>query len=886
MNGSQFAGFFAEALLRHAPYHPQPDLLELLIKTAGRMYSFEYLPPQKPAVSDPLAQARYRDALARFQRIDTFDARVEWITTLIESFMFFLAHLPQYRAGPYKFTIQPTREMIDHLTVPFRLNNNPEFFAQVKRTLDHNYQKKNATPAELLANTPLTPLLSITTSIGIPPELEFAHTWVVAGCLHADTPIYDPVANTTFTVHERCQFNTHFHVFSLQGDRVVIGRAHPPTRYTTEKMWRLTNGTHAITVTPQHRVFDGSSFVSLATLSRRQASASFRLPTISDIYPSVLPPDAPRSSKTAADYLTDYHFSPHSDGLPLHAAVSTAPVSSPLPTDAPAHCRIHSDADASASTPSRTRSYQNASHPSMTGSAPRSNKIPFPEYQYLASATGLAPCHPQNQAAALFPQATYPSHTNPVPNQSALQSIASFQYTTWTLEPATDAVYYDFHVEKYHNYYACGLFHHNSGHGKTTLLTSMLYPHIAEVVRGETSIVLMDSQNVLIPLLERLKVWEGSERLIVVDPDDPIAFSLFDAPASQLNSTLEMVDFVFGKLSESEMTYRQQNMFNYLAEFLVTAVPNATIHDFRNMLDVKRAAEYDQHIPKASTEVRDYLTTDFVKEKFTIDARHQVLTKMRGMLRNEAFARMFGAPKTKLNLFKELERGVCILIKPDKYKLGDDGTRLFGRFWIAQMQYVARQRQATQRKTPTYFYIDEAQDYLKGGDPKIEGILEQARKENIGLTLLHHGGHQLRSDDLLQLLGANTATKMCGSLGSADLSRFAGYLGCDPNFIRAQEPRQSFAAHIRGMTKSAISLRPPYIDLKKEPRMSEDAWRQMRKRNSEKYGAAPQSSASSTASSTASTNSSGATTTSPTNLPRNSPNIPPIVPPPKIPSKW
>jgi len=375
-----------------------------------------------------------------------------------------------------------------------------------------------------------------------------------------------------------------------------------------------------------------------------------------------------------------------------------------------------------------------------------------------------------------------------------------------------------------------------SGHGKTTALTSMIFEHIPEVIAGKASIVLIDSQNVIIPALERLQVWQGTDRLIVIDPDDPVALSLFDVEKSSINSALEMINFVFAKLSESELTYRQSNLFDYLGEFLITAVPNATIFDFRNMLDLKRAKNYERFYPNASSEVQDYLTTDFVKEKFTVDARSQVLTKMRAMLRMPAFANMFGSARTKFNLFKELERGTCVLIKPSKYAMGDDGTRLFGRFWIAQMKMVAQQRQTTSRKTPTYFYIDECQDYLRGGDPKIETILEQARKERIGLTLLHHYGDQLKSNELLQLLGANTATKMCGSPASSDLSRFSSYMQCEPQFLLDQQPRKTFAIFVRGQTPRALSVKFPYIDLADEPRLTETEWRAMRSANRKRYG--------------------------------------------------
>jgi hypothetical protein len=379
-----------------------------------------------------------------------------------------------------------------------------------------------------------------------------------------------------------------------------------------------------------------------------------------------------------------------------------------------------------------------------------------------------------------------------------------------------------------------------SGHGKTTLLTSMLMEHVSRVLKGEASIVLLDSQNVIIPALERLKVWKDTNRLIVIDPADPIAFSLFDVPdptPGNIAAAIELVRFIFAKLTDSELTYRQANLFDYATEFLITAYPGATIHDFRNLLNPQRAKQYEPYFEHASSEVRDYFETDFVKEKFTVEARAQVVSKMRAMLRMPAFVQMFGAPKTKLNLFKELERGTCIVIRPSKALMGDAGTMLFGRFWIAQMKMVAQQRQFTQKKTPTFFFIDEAQDYLGGGEPQLQGILEQARKENIGVSVFNHNSDQFKSHELVNILGSVTATKIIGSPGTNDLSNFATYLQCHPSFIMQQEPKKTFAAFIRGATKQAISMSFPFIDLSRQPQMSEAEWKAVRARNRERYGA-------------------------------------------------
>ncbi len=394
------------------------------------------------------------------------------------------------------------------------------------------------------------------------------------------------------------------------------------------------------------------------------------------------------------------------------------------------------------------------------------------------------------------------------------------------------------HIQFAHTWIVAG-----TGHGKTSLLTTMMIEHIPSVLDGTASIVLLDSQNVIIPALERLAIWRDNDRLIVIDPLDPIAFSLFDVPENTpgaLAAAIELVHFTFSHLSGSDLTYRQENLFDYLTEFLITTVPDATIRDFENLLDKETAKEYEPYFDQAPDHVRKYLLGDFTKDKFTVDARMQVLTRMRRMLRLPAFTQMFSAPRTKLNLFKELERGVCILIRPSKGEMGDLGTQLFGRFWIAQMKTVAQQRQLTSQKTPTFFYIDECQDYLRGGEPKLQTILDQARKECIGATLLCHNSDQFNSRELVNLLGTNTQTKIVGSPGANDLATFCTYLQCEPSFIMSQKPTKTFAAFIRGATTTAISFAYPFADLTKLPRMSEKEWRAMRHRNRDRYGAAPE----------------------------------------------
>lgn len=80
-----------------------------------------------------------------------------------------------------------------------------------------------------------------------------------SGCLHPDTPIFDPVDGTTRSVFTRYLEDRPFHVLSKnsRGD-IVIGAASPPDRYTSEQMVRLTTETgEQITVTLGHQFLRG-----------------------------------------------------------------------------------------------------------------------------------------------------------------------------------------------------------------------------------------------------------------------------------------------------------------------------------------------------------------------------------------------------------------------------------------------------------------------------------------------------------------------------------------------------------------------------------------------------------------------------------------------------
>ena len=178
---------------------------------------------------------------------------------------------------------------------------------------------------------------------------------------------------------------------------------------------------------------------------------------------------------------------------------------------------------------------------------------------------------------------------------------------------------------------------------------------------------------------------------------------------------------------------------------------------------------------------------------------------------------MFSAPKTKLDIGKEMDAGKILLIDNSKQRLGDEGAEFFGRFFIALVLAAAEQRSGRlpDQKRPCFFYIDECQSVVRR-DEKISAILDECRSQKIGMVLAHQRTAQITSENVLDAL-ANCAIRMANSDDEAKY--LSDKLRTDTETLRAL-PRGTFAAYIRDFTSSALALKVPYVNLSRLPHMS------------------------------------------------------------------
>lgn len=393
-----------------------------------------------------------------------------------------------------------------------------------------------------------------------------------------------------------------------------------------------------------------------------------------------------------------------------------------------------------------------------------------------------------------------------------------------------------------------------TGHGKTQTIQHLLTADIDRAVRGEASVIVMDSQGDLIRTISNLKVFAGHpERLCLIDPHDiehPVALNLFDMGMQRLetysaldkerlrNSAKELLNFVLSSLLGSDMTSKQSTLFDFTLA-LMLEIPGATIHTFRDLMQEGALAKYQQYVAKLDETAQDFFNNEFdVKRGQFETTKKEVVRRLYGILSNATFRRMFSHEKSKLDLFSEMNSGKVILIDTAKDLLKANGTEVFGRFFIALIANAAQERATLHpsQRLPCFVFIDECHDYISS-DANITAILEQARKQNVGLILAHQYLSQI-SQGVLESLFANTSIKFVGGVSDRDAHSIARELRCAPAFVQ-QQPTGSWAAYVKNHTPHAISLKIPFGTMEALDTMAQAERLTVQKHMRNRYAALP-----------------------------------------------
>lgn len=390
-----------------------------------------------------------------------------------------------------------------------------------------------------------------------------------------------------------------------------------------------------------------------------------------------------------------------------------------------------------------------------------------------------------------------------------------------------------------------------SGAGKTQLLQNLILHDLQS--EDPPALVIVDSQGDLIEKISHLALFDGplKDRLVLITPkeiDHPPALNIFDINRSRLGSydavakeqvtagVIETFDYLFSGLIGADLTAKQGVFFRYIAR-LMLALPetmgrSATILDLMNLMDDPEP--YQAAIQALPDLQRQFFVRDFVSKpgrKGTFDqTREQIRYRLQALIENPTLARLFTSPSTRIDLFEELNRGSIVLVDTAKDFLKGASAH-FGRIFIALTLQAVLERAAIpeRERKPAFLIVDEAADYF---DSNIDDLLTETRKYKLGAVFAHQYLDQCTSS-LRASLAANTAIKMASGVSTSDARALAPDMRTTADFILSQ-PRLHFACHIRNVTPQAVSIPVAVGKLEREPRLSADAYAELRRRNRER----------------------------------------------------
>jgi len=391
-----------------------------------------------------------------------------------------------------------------------------------------------------------------------------------------------------------------------------------------------------------------------------------------------------------------------------------------------------------------------------------------------------------------------------------------------------------------------------TGHGKTQFIQKWIAHDLEKAQTERRSIIVIDSQGDLINNIARLECFHpdyGSlrDKLVIIDPNDvqfPAAINMFAMDASRRasyspnerekiqNSAIALYEHFFSELLGAELTAKQGVVFKYLAR-LMLVIPDATILTLRDLVDDPKP--FIPYMDKLTGSARFFFAKEFLDKSFN-QTRKQISKRLWGVLSTPAFERLFSSTETKIDLFAKMNEGSIILISTAKDLLKQDGASLYGRFFLSMIGQAVMERAVIpeDERTPTFLYIDEAQDYF---DKTVEVLLEQGRKKKIGVTLAHQYLDQMGTTGRSSIL-ANTSIKAAGGMNAKDAKTLASEMRVSSDYLQAMRKGGSaseFAFWTKGDLPSAIKINVPFGHMENLPRMDQASFKRVLDNNRERY---------------------------------------------------
>jgi CxxC-x17-CxxC domain-containing protein len=309
-----------------------------------------------------------------------------------------------------------------------------------------------------------------------------------------------------------------------------------------------------------------------------------------------------------------------------------------------------------------------------------------------------------------------------------------------------------------------------SGSGKSVLMFNMI---IQNIQNGE-GVCLVDPHG------------ENVETVLTAIPKhrlkDVIYFNPADADYHIGFNVLELVDpqykhlvasglmGIFTKIWANAWSARMEYILNNTILALLDT-PGTTLLGIPRMLVDK---DYRQ---KIISNLKDPVIKAFWvheyeawQDKFRNEAIAPIQNKVGQFLSTSIIRNVVGQSKSTINIFDMMNDGKIFLVNVSKGRIGEDNSALLGGMIITKIQLAAmeRVRIPEENRRDFYLYVDEFQNFVTDA---FAGILSEARKYRLNLTVAHQYTAQLISDKSTAVRDAvfgNVGTMIVFRVGADD----------------------------------------------------------------------------------------------------------------------
>lgn len=353
-----------------------------------------------------------------------------------------------------------------------------------------------------------------------------------------------------------------------------------------------------------------------------------------------------------------------------------------------------------------------------------------------------------------------------------------------------------------------------SGAGKTQLIQALIRRAFLAIEEGRESVFVFDTQR---ELGDKLLLHCGlpKDRIVFIDPTDPDLcpeVNLFDPDGKP-----EMISYVLEALDES-MTGKQANLFSALADIMM-AIPGAGLRDLVKILSDD--SELERHAPRLSENDRDFIANDWASGDFD-ETKKELRRRLRRLMKIRAVKRLLGGSQTTFKIYDHLDRGVLMILRLDKKKLGG-ATSLSARVFMGMLAMDIWSRTPS---TLLSMVADEALDMLgKGDDWALAEYLAQGRKNRAGAVIAHQWLSQLPKQ-VGDALAACAMIRFAANVRPGDGEEIAKSMGRKASALQGlptiNGSHGTFLGMVNGLVHPAASVRVPFGLLETMPKRTDD----------------------------------------------------------------